>query len=182
VISDFASLQTAVGNWLNKSGDANLTARIPEFIQLAEARFQRKLDDEQQNTVTTITFADGIAPLPADFDGLNSIDGDFQEDPVLFDVVGSYIRTDPAVTGSATINYRQGIPALSVSNTTNWLLTKAPDIYLFGALLQAEFFGWNDERLPLIKSAHDEMLDELHVNSENRRWNRDALAPRILRT
>jgi hypothetical protein len=41
-ITTYAELQTALGNWLNR-GD--LTARLPEFIALAESRFRRELKD-----------------------------------------------------------------------------------------------------------------------------------------
>ena len=39
-ISNYSELQTAVANWLDRD---DLTARIPEFIALAEARFNRVL-------------------------------------------------------------------------------------------------------------------------------------------
>ena len=39
-ISTFAELKTAAANWLDRS---DLTDRIPEFIALAEARFNRIL-------------------------------------------------------------------------------------------------------------------------------------------
>jgi hypothetical protein len=39
-ISTYAELQTAAANWL---GRADLTSRIPEFVALAEAKFNRTL-------------------------------------------------------------------------------------------------------------------------------------------
>ena len=39
-INSYSSLQTAVANWLDRS---DLTDRIPEFIDLAEARINRAL-------------------------------------------------------------------------------------------------------------------------------------------
>ena len=182
MISDYASLQAAVGNWLNRTGDSNLTARIPEFIQLAEARFRRKLDDVEQEIASTVTFANGVADLPADFGGLKGIDGDFGENPVEYQIVGDQIETDPAITGQADIIYKKALPSLSNTVTTNWLLDMAPDAYLFGALIQAEFYGWNDERLPIIKSALDEMIGELVVDGEARRWGPAPIAPLIRRT
>jgi hypothetical protein len=179
VITDYASLQTAVANWLQ---DTTLTARIPEFIQLAEARFRRKLDDLDQDVTATLTFTAGHGPLPADFGALKGIDGDFRENPIDYDLVSGEILTDPAITGDAQIIYKRSLPALSDTITTNWLLTRAPDIYLFGALVHAEFFGWNDERLPLIKSALDEMIDELRIDSEARRWGPAPIAPVVRRT
>lgn len=182
MISDYASLQAAVASWLNKSGDSGLTAQIPTFIQLAEARFRRKLDDTDQDIKATLTFTDGAASLPSDFGSLRDIDGSFCTQPITFEIVASQILTCPAITGDAEIIYKQSLPALSDTVTTNWLLARAPDAYLFGSLIQAEFYGWNDERLPLIKAALDEMIDELVVDSEARRWNRDSLSPMPGRT
>jgi hypothetical protein len=98
--------------------------------------------------------------------GAERIDGDFSENPIDYDFVSGEILTDPAVTGDAQITYKRALPALSNTITTNWLLTRAPDAYLFGALVHAEFYGWNDERLPLIKSALDEMIEEMRLDSE----------------
>lgn len=36
--------------------------------------------------------------------------------------------------------YYKKFPALSVSQTTNWLLTNKPDVYLYGSLLEASLF------------------------------------------
>jgi hypothetical protein len=182
MIVDYASLQVAVSGWLNKASDANLVARVPEFIQLAEARLKRRLEDGLQETITTITFTDGVASLPADFGGLVEIDGDFQENPIIYDLVGNQIQAEPAISGPATINYFKTITALSNTNATNWLLARAPDIYLYASLIQAEFYGWNDERLPLIKTALDEALGELHLDNERRKWGYTSIAPQIGRS
>jgi len=51
-IGTYAELQTAVANWLDR-GD--LTARIPEFIDLAEARMNRVLRLQLMVNVDTTT-------------------------------------------------------------------------------------------------------------------------------
>jgi len=56
------------------------------------------------------------------------------------------------------MTYRANLPGLSVSIQSNWLLARRPDLYLYGTLIHAEFYNWNDERLPLIKAAVDEAL------------------------
>jgi len=53
-ISTYSELQTAVANWLDRD---DLTDRIPEFIALAEARFNRVLrlrSMESKQTASTI--------------------------------------------------------------------------------------------------------------------------------
>ena len=49
-IGTFAQLKTATANWLDRS---DLTDRIPEFITLAEARFNRVLRIRDMETVST---------------------------------------------------------------------------------------------------------------------------------
>lgn len=51
----------------------------------------------------------------------------------------------PTTSWTAYLSYWAELPALSVSNTSNWLLAKHVDVYLFGTLAQAEAFGWNTE-------------------------------------
>lgn len=51
--------------------------------------------------------------------------------------------------------YYKRLVALSASNTTNWFTTNAPDVLLYGSLLEAEPFLGNDPRIPLWKAAYD---------------------------
>ena len=63
-----------------------------------------------------------------------------------FDVV-------PDAEYSAEMIYYCKLTALSDDNADNWILTNAPDLYLFGALSAAEPFLDNDERVTLWKTA-----------------------------
>lgn len=197
-ISNYTDLVAALGNWLNRS---DLSARIPEFITLAEARFRRTIDDLNQDTSAAIALTAGVGTLPTGMGHLASVadpaygrltevsesqlsaytntSGSY---PAVYAVVGSQIKTVPASTGTLNIVYRLDLPAVTASNATNWLLNRAPDIYLRGSLLEAEFFGWNDERLPLIKAALDESIAEMNRDSERRRWGSAPIAPRLGRS
>jgi hypothetical protein len=65
-ISNYTELKTAVANWLDRD---DLTARIPEFIALAEARFNRVLRIramESKQTASTVAGQQNLA-LPARF-------------------------------------------------------------------------------------------------------------------
>lgn len=50
---------------------------------------------------------------------------------------------------------------LSDANPTNWMLTNAPSVYLYGALLEASAYLLDDERIPLWKQAFDNAVFEL---------------------
>ncbi len=50
-------------------------------------------------------------------------------------------------TYTATISYKLVIPELSSSNTTNWLLLVAPDVYLYGSARHAVVYNGDDSSL-----------------------------------
>jgi hypothetical protein len=61
-------------------------------------------------------------------------------------IVGLQLRIFPIVTASTTfqLTYVAKVPALSDAAPTNWLLTNAPGVYLYGALLEAVGIGVAD--------------------------------------
>jgi hypothetical protein len=71
--------------------------------------------------------------------------------PRTFTVVGSNVELAPAPDKAYSLElvYIQKIPALSVSNTTNWLLTANPNAYLFGALLSSIAYTQDESRFQL---------------------------------
>ena len=167
-IVDYPSLQTAVTEYLARDQDTTLIARIPSFIQLAEAKFNRQLFVRQmESRATAIVDLTSSEPefiaLPSDFQPmrrvrLSSVTGkpglefrsgvqmdefrlktaDVAAQPRYFTVFGNEIELAPTPDQAYTIEmiYRANIPPLS-TNTTNWLLTFAPDLYLYGALLES---------------------------------------------
>lgn len=55
------------------------------------------------------------------------------------------------------------------TDSTNWLLTNYPDVYLYGALSEAEGFLRNDPRIQLWQSMFYQALDDLDKLSERGR-------------
>jgi hypothetical protein len=177
-IIDTTSLQSAVTEYLARDQDATLIARIPTFIQLAEAKFNRQLFVRQMERRSTalVNLASSepeFISLPSDFQSmrrvrLSSVTGkpclefksgtqmdeyrfatsDVLAQPRYFTVFGDEIELAPTPDAAYTIEmvYRQSIPPLA-SNGTNWLLTLAPDLYLYGALLESAPYIKEDERI-----------------------------------
>jgi hypothetical protein len=191
-ITTYAELQTAAANWLDRT---DLTARIPEFIELAEASFNRKI--RQPDMVTkndSFSISGQYNTLPSDTLEIIRIVVDVQPvivleyltpeelaqrrgdltgtgKPYYFTLIGGSsnqleVLRSPDATYTSSIVYYTRIPALTDSATTNWLLTNHPDVYLFGTLVEAEPYLKNDERMPLWMSSLESRLTDLRLQGE----------------
>lgn len=84
--------------------------------------------------------------------------------PVNYAIVGSEIELFPTPNDDYTLEmiYRANVPALTASNTTNWLLTLAPDLYLYGALLESAPYIKEDGRIQTWGLGFSTALDGLN--------------------
>lgn len=178
LISDYTSLQSAVTEYLARDQDATLIARIPTFVQLAEAKFNRELFVRQMEARSSATVTAGTTDcefvlLPSDFQSmrrvrLSSITGkpclafksgtqmdeyrsaraNVTGQPQFFTIFGSEMELGPTPDQTYTLEmvYRANIPALA-NNSSNWLLSLAPDLYLYGALLESAPYIKEDGRI-----------------------------------
>ena len=158
-ITTYTELQTAIADYLARS---DITAAIPDFIKMAEARMNRSLRTHDMEASATVTMTSGSGSLPADYlewisvthDGstydsdLRYVEADSDEwrfryrpngNPQLFTILAGTLKIRPVVSGDCTLGYYQSIPALA-TNSTNWLLTRAPDLYLNYALAESYIY------------------------------------------
>ena len=168
-ITTYAELQTAIGDWLNR---ADLDQKIPDFIRLAESTLNDVLRSADMVTQSTsIAITSGRATLPADALEIvyaqvaSSEDEPLEQvtpqqltmlrrtrtrnaaNPRFYAIIGRDIVVTPTpASGSLDLDYYQRLPVLSDSNTTNWLLTDSPHIYLYTSLLHATPFLMDDAR------------------------------------
>jgi hypothetical protein len=180
-ITTYSELSTAAANWLARS---DLTSRIPEFIVLAEAKFNRSLRTRemlQRDSAFQITGEYVGVPvgfLEANFFQLNAsprreitfMANDMQnttyptsnESPLFYSIVGSYFRFAPvpSTTTTATLSYYKRLDPLATTSP-NWLLTYHPDVYLYGTLLEAAPFLGDDSRVGMWLSALTQVLGDL---------------------
>jgi len=73
------------------------------------------------------------------------------------------VRLGPApdVAYDYSITFFKKIDALSITNTTEQMLTNNPDVYLYGALMEAEPFLMNDARVQLWATAYRQAITDL---------------------
>ena len=184
-IGTFAELKVAAANWLDRS---DLTDRIPEFITLAEARFNRILRIRDMETVSTaISTSEGTREysLPTGFvqmrefhlttDPITPLSyitpemmsrmqaGSSKSKPQVFTIIADNVRLgpNPDAVYTTSMLYYKAFTALSDSATTNDMLTNNPDVYLYGTLLEAEPFIMNDERVPLWLAAFEKAVSDI---------------------
>jgi hypothetical protein len=144
---NYTSLLASLASWNNRS---DLTARYPEFIELAEAHFGRILRCPQMEAEATQSVAVPEVALPSDFlalrevrigetvlnamspSSIRSMYGDRSGVTQAYAIAGNRIVLAPVPTSPVTveINYFAKVPALSASNPSNWLIAAYPDLYL----------------------------------------------------
>jgi hypothetical protein len=175
-ISTYTELQTAVSNWLGGRSDltSRIPEFITLCeAKLNRELYVRQMETRSTTTVDTTDDEPEFVSLPTDFQSmrrirLSSVAGkprlqylsgaqadelrygafDTAAQPTHFTIMGSELELIPTPDDDYTVEmvYRKNIPALA-SNSTNWLLTLAPDAYLYGALLESAPYLDNDERI-----------------------------------
>lgn len=163
-IASYTDLQAAIADYLAR---ADLTVRIPDFITLAEAHFNRELRTREMISGTAVALGGGAFALPVDYlewlslewNGVRTRDLKYVEpdseawrfryrpngDPSMFTVIGASILIRPQAAGSVVLRYYQSIPPLQYS-PSNWLLAKCPDLYLYRTLAEAYIYQKNETR------------------------------------
>lgn len=184
-LDSYANLKTALADWANKAGLANVDTKAADWITLFEAQANRELDTREMVKTITVTISDEEMALPCDFAGVQSfrIEGSpalplaYAKPEEFDDAIGTgkptrYTITDvitfdpvPDAEYEARLRYRKRIPSLSSSCTTNWLLRKHPDAYLYGALSQALIYFRDDER-QAIRNAYSAALEAIQADDK----------------
>jgi hypothetical protein len=120
------------------------TSSEPEFISLpADFQSMRRVRLSSVKGKPCLEFRSGTQIDEYRF-GISNVAGQ----PRYFTVFGDEIELAPTPDAAYTIEmvYRKSIPPLA-SNTNNWLLTLAPDLYLYGALLESAPYIKEDGRI-----------------------------------
>ena len=168
-LGTYSDLKTTVANFLNRS---DLTSSMDDFIDLTEARLSRELYTRFQHDRVTAstTSGDAFISLPTDLRQIetirinssprkvlkyyspDSLDSNFTSSengtPEGYTIVGQEIKLAPTPDSVLTLEmiYSKQIQALSDSNTSNMILTRHPDVYLYGCLHHASAFLLDEQK------------------------------------
>lgn len=174
-----------MSDWIARSDVTD--AVLSDCVVMFEAVANRRLRVRQMETSTTLTPSGGTASLPSDYlmwrsvtwegsptqqleyveptwlrAAYNSTDADT---PTVFTIEGSNFVLRPTSTTSVTLRYFQKIPDLA-TNSTNWLLTAHPDVYLHGCLYQVYKYLRDAEGAQAYFTLMDDGLDQIKKLSE----------------
>lgn len=170
-LSNYTELKADIARVLNRD---DLTSDIPMFIKLGEAQINRDIRHWRMETRANgqQTGGDQYMEFPADWvetmrlhlTGFNkvvlqhissadiatkrSIANDASGVPAFFCHTGGQIEFFPTPSNDIEVEllYFAKVPSLE-ANATNWLLSEAPDIYLYGSLIHSAPYLQDDARL-----------------------------------
>ena len=188
-LSTYSELKSSIANWLNRS---DLTTEIAnDFIVLTEKDFNSKLRIRKMVAQTSLTLNAETVALPSGFlqvrdfyilsggtkysltymtpSQMDQIKGTSVVGmPSSYTILGDTFRFAPVPGDSYTayLNYYKTFDALSDSNTSNFILTNHPSIYLYGSLYHAAQFlgGVDPNRVQQWLQLYSTALERLEQN------------------
>ena len=189
-ITTYAELQSAVADFLNRD---DLTSVIPTFIALAQASMDRDIRHWRQEKRVETTLDEQYENFPNDFleiqemsltDGtrLEMVSVAFMQErkaesiaagkPRYFRVTADQFEFYPKPDASygLSMQYYARTPALSATNTSNWILTYAPDAYLYGTLAQAAPYLGEDNRIQIWAALYQNAIEGLRRDGERGKY------------
>lgn len=201
-IVDYSSLVAAVQDYAIRT-DAAFIARIPDWVSWVENdindRIKHRRMEIRATTVTVVGSA--YVPVPSDFlEQRNFVLLDSSERvplgsvspaalealfpiqdqgrPQAYAVIGNEARLMPIPDQNYTVEmfYYGMIPSLQ-ANTTNWLITYHPRLYLYGVLKDA--FAWlkDPEAAQMYDELYEDAVAKLDSSAKKEEWSTSSLRP-----
>lgn len=199
-ISTYAELQDAVTVWLNKP---DVEQSVTSLISLTEADLNRRLRHWKMTKRSVAEIDSQYSVLPSDYletirfsivgdkttaldlishnDLLDRKHGMTSGRPQYYAVTGEQFEFLPApdATYNAELVYFAELETLSDENTSNWLLSDAPDVYLYGTLAHSAPFLGEDARIQVWSSLYEAALAGLNRASDTARYSGTGLRMKL---
>lgn len=187
-IASYADLQTSIANFLARS---DLTAQIPDFIQLAEARINRELEtrEQEKRVQATLVAGDEYIALPTDLREVREVklltspltvlnymsptglDNEYSSNglskPRGYSIAGKEMKLRPIPDSAYTaeIMYIGSVDTLSAVSTPT-LFLRSPDVYLYGALTEAYVYLLDEARAAQYDEKFTRAINEVRMDEE----------------
>lgn len=202
-LSNYTGLKASIADFLNRD---DLTSVIPDFVALAEAQINRDIRHWKMEARSSgqQSPADEYMQIPADWvetirlhltgtgtSVVNLVSRDAMADKRAAQENASgtprmYTHADgqfqlyptPDATTNLELLYYQKIPSL-ISNTDNWLLLEAPDVYLYGSLLHSAPYLAEDARVAVWAQLYSAAVQRLNQVSEDAMFSGSGLTLKV---
>ena len=201
-LSTYTELKDAIADWLDRS---DLTARIPDFIALAEARISRdlRIRPMEVRSIMYTTSGQKYFNLPGGYIQMRNIQlntnptqpleyitpemldrlygSNTTGKPKAYTLIGDEIQLSPVPDSAYELEmaFYEKFTALgdgtSGTVTSNYLTKNAPDVLLYGALMEAEPFIKNDERVAVWLNGYSNAVEKLQKADQRDRHSGSAM-------
>lgn len=198
MITDYSTLKTEIANFIHRT---DLTSNIPTFIQLAEAKIANLIKGLPLETVVTSTMTAGVnyLALPNDYAEMQSIvvlsspnsilqsipdhvlatynSNGISGVPEFYNISGSniYFSKIPDSSYSVQITYLARLASLTDIVTTNFVLTKYPYLYLYGALIEASIYTNDPDQVQFYQVKFDAAINDVLSQYGNQKFSGSPL-------
>lgn len=198
-ISTFGELKLAIASWLGRD---ELTARIPEFVSMAEDRVAQDVRVQAMETTANLTissqrvsfptgflqarrlYLDDSADKPLDFMipavfwGRNAANETGKPDIYTIEGQEFVFAPSPGQTYTGKLLYYKRFTALSAAADTNWILSNARGILLYATLIEAYTFLEDDAGAAKYGLMYDQLVEAVHQADRKSRMPMGAQPPR----
>jgi hypothetical protein len=202
-LANYTDLLASVAGWLNRT---NLTAVIPDFVTMAEAKISRDMRLRKQITTSTLSTTGGVRyiALPSDWLEFENITVAGNPDrnlsyatveqldvrypssdpagvPVLYTIEGDQLIFGPTPDATYTVTalYFARFGALA-TNSTNWLMTNHPSTYLYACLYYGFLYIGNKQRAQDYLALYEKATTELQEQDDRAQHSGSVLRIRIV--
>jgi hypothetical protein len=187
----YTGLKQAIIDFALPGGaEPEFEAAVPDFIRLAEARFDRELRTSNMIGTSFIETADLVIGVPDDclevillspwrpdaaqYSSMDSLTLAQEVSariatglPRGFTIMDGGLRPVPAPLGLTQYElvYYRSISRLDDVQWTNWILQTAPDLYLYASLAAAAAFLKNPEEIGVWAGSAQNMIESINERS-----------------
>jgi len=192
-ITTYAELKTNIAEFLNRDDLASISST---FISLAEDDLNLRLRHWRQEKRSTAEIDTQYSAIPADMleiirfyttsrdtrpleliSQAEMLDRKFRNlntsgQPAYYALTAGEIEVYPVPDGTYTseLYYYSRIPALSDSNTSNWVLDYYSSAYLYGSLIHSAPYLKDDARIQVWAALYQNAIDAINTESEKAKF------------
>lgn len=192
-ITTYAELKTNIADFLNRDDLASISST---FISLAEDDLNLRLRHWRQEKRSTAEIDTQYSAIPADMleiirfyttsgdtrpleliSQAEMLDRKFRNlntsgQPAYYALTAGEIEVYPVPDGTYTseLYYYSRIPALSDSNTSNWVLDYYSSAYLYGSLIHSAPYLKDDARIQVWAALYQSAIDAINTEGEKAKY------------